>query len=493
MLPILRYKKDIAHVLGLLILLSIPAFFGYHGKTQLQEIKEVGTLKLVTRNTPTTYFLDKGEPAGFEYELVKAFTDHIGVELEVMLAPTFSDIFAIIKAEEAHIAAANLTITPQRQKHFSFSPPYLYTGSSLVYRIKQGRPAPKTINDVLGRSLVVPKNSSHAEALKKLQQSHPELQWQESGEHSTLDLLEKVHKREVDFTVMDTVTYDSHSSYFPGLNKSLSLTDAQPLAWMHNKKTDQSLRLAFEVFFKKAETQALIRQLEEKYLKRENQLNFFDTLTFRKHVQTRLKKLKPYFYEAEKNTGIDWQLLAAISYQESHWNPKAVSPTGVRGLMMLTHATAKEVGVTDRTDAEQSIMGGAKYFAKTIRRIPKRVQEEDKIWFALASYNIGFGHLEDARILTQRAGKSPNHWNQVTEFLPLLTKARYYNTVKRGYARGYEPVTYVKNIRRYLELIRWEGQLSQMREANNLLSDKGTAANEQPGGNQIIKGLKSPL
>lgn len=462
----LSRKKDIAHAVGILLLFCIPAFLSYNSKTELQAIREAGTLKLVTRNTPSTYFLEKGQPAGFEYELAKAFAEHIGVELDVTLAPSFGDIFKIIKDRDAHIAGANLTITPKREEQFAFSTPYLYTKSALIYRIKQGRLPPKQITDIIGRTLVVPENSSHVEALQSLQETFPEIRWQESRTDSAVDLLEKVHMREIDFTIMDTVTYESHRSYFPGVNKSLSLTEAQPLAWMYAPHPDRSLKLAMERFFAREETKQLIESLKDKYFNRQNRLSFFDTVTFRNHMRKRLPALKPYFLEAEKNTGIDWQMLAAIAYQESHWNRKAVSPTGVRGIMMLTQATAKEVGVSDRTNAEQSIRGGAKYFKKVIGKIPERIQGEDRVWFGLASYNIGYGHLEDARILTQRGGKNPDSWEDVRKFLPLLTKPQYYKTLKRGYARGYEPVVYVKNIRRYLELIRWETQLSEIRETN---------------------------
>lgn len=482
----LKRKKDVVHVIGIMVLLITPAIMSYNSKTELQAIRESGSLKFVTRNTPSTYFLEKGDAAGFEYELAQAFASFIKVELEVVLAPKFSEIFTIIKNRDAHLAGANLTVTQQRLEQFAFAPPYLQTSSALIYRITQGRPAPKTLDDLKERTLVVPANSSHIEALQTLKADNPDLTWTESPDSSSIDLLEQVHERSIDFTVMDTVTYESHSSYFPGVNKSIPLTEPQPLAWMYSPHPDNSLKLALERFFQKPETEQLIERLKVKYLQRENRLNFFDTVTFRKQMEERFPLLEPYFHEAEAETGIDWQLLSAIAYQESHWNSKAVSPTGVRGVMMLTKATAKEVGVTDRTDAEQSIRGGARYFQKVIKKIPERVRQEDKIWFALASYNVGFGHLEDARILAQRAGKDPNRWDHVREFLPLLTKARYYKTVKRGYARGYEPVIYVKNIQRYLELIRWEVQLRQMREAQHLTPQEMTESEKK------LNNLKTP-
>jgi membrane-bound lytic murein transglycosylase F len=146
---------------------------------------------------------------------------------------------------------------------------------------------------------------------------------------------------------------------------------------------------------------------------------------------------------------MDWHLLAAVAYQESHWNPKAKSPTGVRGLMMLTLSTAKEMNVENRLDAAQSLKGGAAYLLKLKARLPQRILDPDRTLFALAAYNVGFGHLEDARVLTVRAGKNPDHWEDVRAHLPLLSKKEFYSTVKYGYARGGEPVLYVDNIQYY--------------------------------------------
>lgn len=169
--------------------------------------------------------------------------------------------------------------------------------------------------------------------------------------------------------------------------------------------------------------------------------------------------LKPYFSQAAENTGFALPLLAAIAYQESHWNADAVSPTGVRGVMMLTNAAASEVNIEDRTDAKQSILGGAQYLLNVKQRIPERIPEPDHTWFALAAYNIGYGHLEDARRLTQQLGGDPDRWSDVRSHLPKLAQERYYSQLRYGYARGHEPVRYVDNIRRYIDVFEWEYQL----------------------------------
>ena len=159
---------------------------------------------------------------------------------------------------------------------------------------------------------------------------------------------------------------------------------------------------------------------------------------------------------AGKKYDIPWTLLAAQSYQESHWDRLAKSPTGVRGLMMLTQRTAKEMGIQYRTNAKQSIYGGAKYYASLYKRIPESVKGLDRYKFAFAAYNVGMGHLYDARALAKKQGKDENSWKDIKSVLPLLSKRKYYKHLKHGYARGQEPVNYVDAIYEYHSILEKE-------------------------------------
>ncbi len=179
------------------------------------------------------------------------------------------------------------------------------------------------------------------------------------------------------------------------------------------------------------------------------------TFTFMRQMRERLPPLRPYFEEAAQAHDLDWRLLAAVGYQESHWNPDAVSRTGVRGVMMLTQRTARQLGIENRRDPEQSIKGGARYLRSMIDRVPERIGYPDRMWLGLAAYNVGYGHLEDARRLTQSLGGDPDRWIDVRDHLPLLTQERYYSQTRFGYARGYEPVHFVENIRTFYEILLW--------------------------------------
>jgi len=182
---------------------------------------------------------------------------------------------------------------------------------------------------------------------------------------------------------------------------------------------------------------------------------------FAQRIETRLPRYEGLMQSAAREHDLDWHLIAAMSYQESFWNPDATSPTGVRGLMMLTLQTAKELSVTDRLDPRESIHGGARYFAQLRNRLPASIAEPDRTWMALAAYNIGMSHLEGARVLTQHLGKDPNVWTDVKQHLPLLEDKHYYQYLRNGYARGNEAVAYVERIRQYHTILTWHHNIEQ--------------------------------
>lgn len=459
------YFRELIYLWGLTFVALLMALIVINTPTQLEAIQQKGVLRVAIRNSPMTYYIDKGRPAGFEYELAQAFAQHLGVKLELILPTTLTDLFDTLRQRNAHIAASNLTISAARLEQFDFGPPYRYSAPTVIYRIRQGQSKPTQVEDLYGRNIRVLAGSVPAELLADMEQHHPQLEWQESDNDAATDLLDQLHDGSIDFTILDSAVFDAVKSFYPGLDKGLALEEPQPIAWMLANHYDGTLKEALEQFFALPATQTLIEQLEARYFSRQNQLNFFDTSEFRRALEERYPPLEQYFMLAAQESGIDHLLLAAIAYQESHWREDAVSPTGVRGIMMLTEDAASEVGVSDRTDPRQSIFGGAEYLVQVRAKIPDRIPEPDHTWFALAGYNIGFGHLEDARVLTQRAGKNPDRWQDVREYLPLLANEKYYTTVRYGYARGYEPVAYVANIRKYMELLRWEEQVAQSRRS----------------------------
>ena len=438
------------------ILLSIPVLileFGWE-KDHLERIKSANKLRVITYNGPTTYFEGNQGPRGFEYELVREFADKLGVKLEIKIADKFEDIMTEIKAGHADMAAAGLSITDERNKQFSFSTPYQTIKQQLVYR-SGGKKRPRTPANLAGWSIMVTAGSSHVERLNKLKKTHPELSWQETATETPENLLVRVWEKQLEMTVADSNIVDVVRQFYPDLLIAFSLPPEDKLAWMFTLSNDKSLLEAANDFLAEVKANGQIDRLLDQYYGPSSKFNFVNTKKFLHKINHLLPAYEDMFRLAGKNTGIDWRLLAAQGYQESHWDTEAVSPTGVRGIMMLTNATAKRLKIENREDPWQSIDGGSRYLKMLMDKLPKRIKQPDRLWFALAAYNVGTGHLEDARILTQKAGDNPDSWLDVRKHLPLLANPEWHKKTRHGYARGYEPVAYVNRIRGYYAILSW--------------------------------------
>jgi membrane-bound lytic murein transglycosylase F len=196
-----------------------------------------------------------------------------------------------------------------------------------------------------------------------------------------------------------------------------------------------------------------LAQLVDRYYGPASRSNFINLTVFRARAHDRLPNYQQLLEDAGAKYELDWRLLAALAYQESYWNPSSVSYTGVQGFMMLTRETAAELGIDDRLDVAASIDGGARYLRELLDRLPPRTGLPDRLWFALAAYNTGLYHLEDARIITQEQGGDPDKWTDVRKRLPLLAEPKWYTRAKYGYARGDEPVRFVSRVRAYYDVL----------------------------------------
>jgi membrane-bound lytic murein transglycosylase F len=429
----------------------------------LEKVLTEGQLRVISRNGPTTYYEGPEGLTGFEYSLVKGFADELGVELVIQDEDSFSRIFNAVGKEQNHLAAAGITVTPTRSKDVKFTRPFMKVKQQLVYNSRQ--PAPRSILDLMGKDLVVISESSHVERLQELRETYPELTWREEPALEMIELLEMIHKGHADYAIVDSNSYDLNRHAYPRAQTAFDISDAQDLAWAFAYSIDTSLFDAAQAYLERIEQDGTLAALTDQFYKPIVEVTTGDALLFSYRLEKRLPRWEDGLKEAAATFDLDWQLLAAISYQESHWNPAAESRTGVRGLMMLTLATASDMGVKDRIDPSQSIYGGAKYFRNLLDRIPARVTGDDRVYMALAAYNVGMGHLEDARVLTEIHGDDPNKWSDVRKYLPLLAKRQYYSKTKHGYARGWEPVAYVKNVRNYHKILAWHSQHEQRRLA----------------------------
>ncbi|WP_407315257.1 membrane-bound lytic murein transglycosylase MltF [Pseudomonas sp. nanlin1] len=438
---------------GLLLMLS-----GCVDKpSTLERIKEDGVLRVVTRNSPATYFQDRNGETGFEYELVKRFADDMGVELKIETADNLDEIFARLGQPSGPVlAAAGLVDSEKRKQEVRFSHPYLEVTPQVIYR--NGQPRPTDAADLIGKRIMVLKGSTHAEQLAELKKQHPDLQYEESDAVEVVDLLRMVDEGQIDLTLVDSNEVAMNQVYFPNVRVAFDWGDARDQRWAVAAGEDNSLLNEINAYIDKSKQNGSLQRLKDRYYGHVDVLGYVGAYTFAQHLQQRLPRYEKHFQTYAKEEQVDWRLLAAIGYQESMWQASVTSKTGVRGLMMLTQNTAQAMGVANRLDPKQSIKGGAKYFAYVKEQLDKDIQEPDRTWFALAAYNVGSGHLEDARKLAQNEGLSPNKWLDVKKMLPRLSQKQWYSKTRYGYARGGEPVHFVANIRRYYDILTWVTQ-----------------------------------
>lgn len=408
-----------------------------------------------TQNIPSAGKRSDETQTGFEHDLATLFAQEIGVRPKFVVAPSYNALALSLTEGRGHIAAAGLMPTPELRQQFAFGPSYKSVQYQLIYRA--GGPKPKTMRDVIGKRIAVVAETPAHDLLRDLTGDFPgfsiEALTQNTEPDELLKQIDSASPGAIDFAVVETAAFALGKRLHPDLAAAFNVGRERKVAWAFSSVADYDLQQSVLTFFEKIRNNGTLARLLDRYYGHVNRIQSVDAEAVIEKIGTILPKLKPYFHEAQRLTGIDWRLLAAVGYQESHWDPFATSPTGVRGLMMLTDDTADRMGVKNRLDARESIIGGSKYLLKLRETVPERIPEPDRTWLALAAYNQGYGHLEDARIVTARLKMNPDSWLDVRKAYPKLHEPTTYETLKHGYARGEEAVQFVENIRNYADIL----------------------------------------
>lgn len=413
---------------------------------------ESDELVALVRNGPATRFLGAdGKYSGFEQDLLDLFAKDNGLRLRLVERTRFGDILPALRRHAAHLAAAGLVTTEARRKDFLFGPAYLSVHTVVAYNTDH--PRPKNVRDLIGKRVIALAGSGGAEQLRQEATQEPRLRWDEIVATDSMELLDRLAADETDYVVTDSNIVELAQNFSPNIGRAFNLGEPETLSWMMPRDASPQLVERVNEFFARINANGTLRNLLDRYYGHIQRLTQGDVSAILERRLTVLPQYRALFQEAQDVTGIDWRLLAALGFQESHWNPLATSPTGVRGLMMLTSETADRLGVSDRLDPRQNILAGARYLQVLKDTLPERIAEPDRTWLALAAYNVGYGHLEDARILTQRHGLNPDSWVDVKKTLPLLTRSDFYVSLKRGFARGGEAVILTENIRNYFDIL----------------------------------------
>jgi peptidoglycan lytic transglycosylase F len=423
----------------------------------LQQVRARGELRVVTLNLPTCYYLGAQGPEGLDYDLAARFAGELGVRLKIYAVASEAAMRSELALGRADIAAAQITASPDWSQVGEAAAPYAEIPQLVVYR--RDEPRPRDTLQLESAKLAVPAGSAQERLLERMKEIlAPQLSWVETAP-SAADPLEDVDSGQARYAIVDARTYSYARHLYPDIEVGFTLPEKRPVQWIV-RRGGADLVHAVNDFFQGLTASGELNRLMQKESGDASSFHYEELRLFQVSLTQRLPLYRAWFQQAAAKYGVDWRLLAAIGFQESHWDPQATSPNGAMGVMMLTSNTAEAMGIRnrDRADARDSIFAGARYLAEVRSMVPTHIPEPDRTWFTVAAYNVGFGHVEDARIIAQRLGKNPDSWAEVSQELPKLAEPRWYMRAKCGYAQGWQPVEYVKHVRQFLQLLEWQSE-----------------------------------
>jgi membrane-bound lytic murein transglycosylase F len=421
--------------------------------THLERVKQAGELVVVTNYSPSSYYEGPDGYAGLEYDLATLFAKRLGVKVRFVVPDSFRDITRMVESGSADLAAAGLMVTETRKKRLRFAPAYRRVTEQVICRSDQT--VPRYITDLTDSDLEVVAGAGHLDTLSALRKHYPDLSWNLNYELDADGLLSMVNQGSLDYAVVQSDQMTRVQHYYPNLQVAFDIGNPSDLAWAFSRDEDSSVYDEAVRFFGEIKHDNQLAQLIDRYYGHAVDYDTALDNSLRVHFRQRLPRYRSMFERAGMRSGLDWRLLAAVAYQESHWDRGAISAEGVGGMMMLTNDTARELKVSNRMDAAQSISGGSTYLSQVLANMPPEIQEPDRTWIALAGYNIGYGHIEDAQHIVRQRGGDPNKWIDIKAVLPLLGKRNWYSKTAHGKARGALAVHYVNSIRRFYDLLVW--------------------------------------
>jgi len=436
----------------------VAAFFwqtGYNDApppkvSQLEHILRTGKLHVLTRNNANCYYQYRGQPMGFEHDLVQSFADFLGVRLDIRLADQWEGMIPQIRSGEGDLIAANLTITPQRSRHVLFSDGYLTVRQHIIAR--RDVRAVSRIEDLEGRTVHVRRGTSYQDRLEEIARQGVNLRIQLHDDVPTEELIRMVAQGEIELAAADSHIAKLNRRYYPRAVPAMAISDEQELGWaVHPEAVD--LRDRINSFFRTIKQNGTFDTIYARYFTNLEWYDYVDLNAFHRRLKTRLPKYESLIKDASARNDFDWRLIAAQMYQESHFNPYAESHAGAYGLMQLTRNTANSLGVTDIYNPRQNIHAGVRHLKDMYDHFDKAFST-DRMNLALAAYNVGIGHVEDARTIARRLNLDPNRWASLVKTLPMLRFRKHYRHTRYGYARGYQPIYYIRQIVVFYDILK---------------------------------------
>lgn len=426
----------------------------------LDQIRQRGFLQAIVDNNSISYFIYRGQPMGYEYELLQSLTRHLKIKLKIKVISGIEQSIDLLNKGEGDLIAFPLTITQERTNYLSFTNAQFNTCQVLVQKkpanwrrmpsTRVERNLVRSPVELIGKEVHVMKESAFKQRLENLSQEigGAIIIKEDSATAETESLIQKVASGEIQYTVTDQTIGMVNAIYYPNLDINTVLSLPQQIAWAV-RKNSPALLGAVNEWLEELKRNGRFKNLYAKYFNnpRSSQIRISSD-----YSSLAGNKLSPYDDEIKKEAkslGWDWRLLASVVYQESNFQPDAESWAGAVGLMQLMPSTAEEFGAIDRTNPHQSLKAGVRYLKYLDKLWGKYVKDQnERLRFVLASYNAGLSHIIDARNLAKKYGKDPSLWEDVEIFLKQKSNPKYYRdpVAVAGYCKCEEPVAYVRDI-----------------------------------------------
>jgi membrane-bound lytic murein transglycosylase F len=437
----------------LVIFYVINPIVNDHKFYTLHKIIKAGQITVITRNSAHCYYTYREEPMGFEYELAKEFAEYLGVQLKVQIAEDWEEMIPALENGDGAFIAAGVTITPKRQKQAAFSDGYMDIQQYIISRRDSAKI--KKPEDLSGKTIHVRTATSSQERLEELQKQGIEFTIKLHHDLPAEELIRNVDAGEIEFTVADSNVALLNRRHYPGAIMAGAISDLRHLGWAVHPEA-RRLKAKINSFFKIIKKNGKYDEIYDKYYGDVTNFDYVDLSIFHRRIKTRLSRYSPFIKAAAKKHGFDWRLISAQIYQESHLNPRAKSPAGAKGLMQLLAGTARSLGVKDIYNPVENINAGVRHL-KNLFDLFDLADGTDRMLISLAAYNIGQGHIQDARQLAVKMNLDPDSWESLAKTLPLLRFQRYYKSSKYGYCLGTEPILYIKQILIYYDILKRQG------------------------------------
>ncbi len=436
--------------IGTLVYLAVDSFKQIEPVRPLEQILDQGKITLITQNNAHCYYLYKGREMGFEYDLARVFADYLGVSLDVVIAETWEDMTPLLRDNPGSFIASSMVITPEREKEVLFSRNYLAIRQHII--VHRDNANIQSVEDLQGKTVHIKKGKAHEEQLNRIKRRGIDFDTILHDFTTDEELIRMVSEKEIDITIADSTIAMLNRRYYPRIVIGEPISESFYIGWAVNRKAVNLLE-RIDRFLSAVKRDGTLEDIFDRYYGDIESFDYFDIRVFHDRIKSRLPGYVGVIKKYAQIYGFDWRLIAAQMYQESHFNPRARSHAGAHGLMQLTRPTAQSLGVKNIYDPEQNIEGGVKHL-KSLYDMYDQAPEEDRMAIALAAYNVGQGHVADARNLAASLGDDPNRWRSVSEALLKLSQKEFHRNTLYGYCRGREPVQYVQRIDLYYDILK---------------------------------------